>query len=60
MKEKTKIVCSNCGTEFKSVNRSTPKSEGWVLDDLDQGLIFCCCVCRGEYHRKPKTSKKKK
>lgn len=50
-----KYICSNCGTVFKSVNRSTPKSEGWLVDDLEtKGLLFCCCVCKGEYNRKKK------
>ena len=50
-----KYICSNCGTVFKSVNRSTPKSEGWLVDDLEsKGLIFCCCVCKGEYNKHKK------
>lgn len=63
MTEKKKTVCSYCGTEFKPPKRgATPRSEGWVLDEEAEGLIFCCCVCKAYYHKENdnKTRKRKK
>lgn len=61
MAGKKKLVCTNCGEEFKAPHRgATPKSEGWLTEEMENGLLFCCCVCKAEYGRKQKTKSKRK
>jgi len=49
-----KVKCVNCGREAKGINAA--KNDGWIV--REDGKIFCCCVCIGEYEKKQKVKKK--
>ena len=51
-----KVKCVNCGREAKGIKAA--KNDGWIVQE--DGTIFCCCVCIGEYADKQKKAKKKK
>ncbi len=42
-----KVECMNCGRSIKGINAA--KNDGWLIED---GYIFCCCVCKAEYNKK--------
>lgn len=50
--KKQKVVCVNCGREILGINAA--KNDGWIFHE--DGNIYCCCVCIGEYNK----GKKKK
>lgn len=45
-----KIVCTNCGREISGIKKA--QADGWLLDEADEGLYFCCCVCKSENNKK--------
>ena len=56
MAGRNKIKCVNCGREISGINAA--KADGWIVQE--DGKIFCCCVCIGEYDRRGKAEKRKK
>ena len=56
MARKNTVKCINCGREISGIKAA--KSDGWIINE--DGTIFCCCVCIGEYNRKEKANAKKK
>ena len=50
------VTCINCGRTISGVNNA--KADGWIFQD--DGNIFCCCVCIGEWKNKQKKPARKK
>lgn len=46
------IKCSVCGREIKNITAA--KNDGWILDEADKNVYFCCCVCVSEYNKRRK------